>query len=411
MEVVYERCCGLDIHKQRIVACVIVPGPAGVPTKEIRTFGAMTAELLALADWLREQQVQHVAMESTGVYWQPIYNLLEDEFTLLLANARHLKTVPGRKTDVRDCEWIADLLRHGLLRASFVPARPQRELRELTRYRTMLVQERSAEINRLQKTLEGANIKLAAVATNVVGVSGRQILAELLAGTTDPATLAELARGRLRDKRPQLEQALTGQFRAHHRFLVAQQLAHLDALDGLIEEVNAEVERRLRPFDADQERLDTIPGIGRRGAEILLAELGTELGRFGSAAQLASWAGLCPGNRESAGKRLSGRTRHGNPWLRTLLVEAAQAAGRTQTYLGARFRRLAARKGRKRAAVAVAHDILRIVYYLLTRQTTFEDLGVTYLEQRDRQAVERRAVRRLESLGYTVTLEPTVPAA
>ncbi|HZS86067.1 MAG TPA: IS110 family transposase [Chloroflexota bacterium] len=348
---------------------------------------------------------------SLPAYWQPISNLGEDEFTLLLAHARHLKTVPGRKTDVRDCEWIADLLRHGLLRASFGPARPQRELRELPRYRTTLVQERSAEIKRLQKTLEGANIKLAAVASNVAGVSGRQILAELLAGTTNPAPLAELARGRLRDKRAQLEQALTGQFRAHHRFLVAQQLAHRDARDGLIEEVSVEVERRLRPVAADQERLDTIPGIGRRGAEILLAELGTELGRFGSAAQLASWAGLCPGNRESAGTRLSGRTRHGNPWLRSLRVEAAQAAGRTQTYLGARFRRLAARKGRKRAAVAVAHDILRIVYYLLTRQTTVEDLGVTYLEQRDRQAVERRAVRRLESLGYTVTLKPTVPAA
>jgi transposase len=406
MDIVYERSCGLDIHKKQIVACVIVPGPDGQPTKQIRTFGTMTADLLALADWLRGQEVRHVAMESTGVYWQPIYNLLEDEFTLLLANARHLKAVPGRKTDVRDCEWIADLLRHGLLQASFVPPRPQRELRELTRYRTALIRERSAEINRLQKTLEGANIKLAAVATNVVGVSGRQILAELIAGATDPALLAELARGRLRDKRPQLEQALTGQVRAHQRFLMAQQLAHLDALDGLIEEVSAEVERRLRPFAVEQERLDTIPGIARRGAEILLAELGPDLGRFGTAAQLASWAGLCPGNRESAGKRLSGKTRPGNPWLRTLLVEAAQAAGRTQTYLGARFRRLAARKGRKRAAVAVAHDILRIVYYLLTRQTTFQDLGVTYLDQRDRQGLERRAVRRLESLGYTVSLAP-----
>jgi transposase len=406
MDIVYKRCCGLDIHKKQILACVIVSGPDGQPTKQIRSFGTMTADLLALADWLRAQEVRHVAMESTGVYWQPIYNLLEDEFSLLLANARHLKTVPGRKTDVRDCEWIADLLRHGLLRASFVPPRPQRELRELTRYRTALIRERSDEINRLQKTLEGANIKLAAVATNVVGVSGRQILEELIAGMTDPATLAELARGRLRDKRPQLEQALAGQFRTHQRFLVAQQLAHLDALDGLIEEVSAEVARRLRPFAVEQERLDTIPGIARRGAEILLAELGPDLGRFGTAAQLASWAGLCPGNRESAGKRLSGKTRPGNPWLRTLLVEAAQAAGRTQTYLGARFRRLAARKGRKRAAVAVAHDILRIVYYLLTRQTTFQDLGVTYLDQRDRQVVERRAVQRLESLGYTVSLAP-----
>jgi transposase len=406
MDVVYERCCGLDIHKKQVVACVVVPGPDGQPTKQIRTFGTMTADLLALADWLRAQAVRHVAMESTGVYWQPIYNLLEDEFALLLANARHLKTVPGRKTDVRDCEWIADLLRHGLLKASFVPPRPQRELRELTRYRTALIRQRSDEVNRLQKTLEGANIKLAAVASNVVGVSGRQILQELIAGTTDPATLAELAHGRLREKRPQLERALAGQFQAHHRFLVAQQLAHLDALDGLIDEVSIEIERRLRPFGGEQERLDTIPGIARRGAEILLAELGADLGRFGTAAQLASWAGLCPGNHESAGKRTSGKTRPGNPWLRSLLVEAAHAAGRTQTYLGARFRRLAARKGRKKAAVAVAHAILRIAYYLLTRQTVYQDLGVSYLDQRDRQAVERRAVRRLESLGYTVSLAP-----
>jgi transposase len=232
MDLVYERCCGLDIHKKRVVACVIVPGPDGQPTKQIRTFGTMTADLLALADWLRAQEVRHVAMESTGVYWQPIYNLLEEEFTLLLANARHLKTVPGRKTDVKDCEWIADLLRHGLLKASFVPARPQRELRELTRYRTALVRQRSDEVNRLQKTLEGANIKLAAVASNILGVSGRQILTELVAGTTDSTALADLARGRLREKRPQLERALAGQFRPHQQFLVAQQLAHIDALDA-----------------------------------------------------------------------------------------------------------------------------------------------------------------------------------
>jgi transposase len=254
--------------------------------------------------------------------------------------------------------------------------------------------------------LEGANIKLAAVATNVVGVSGRQILQELIAGTTAPATLAELAQGRLREKRPQLEQALAGQFQDHHRFLVAQQLAHLDALDGVIDEVSAEIERRLRPFAAALDLLDTIPGIARRGAEIILAELGADLSRFGTAAQLASWAALCPGNHESAGKRTSGKTRRGNPWLRGLLVEAAHAAGRTQTYLGALFRRLAARKGRKKAAVAVAHAILRIVYYLLTRQTVYQDLGVTYLDNRERQAVERRAVRRLESLGYVVTLAP-----
>jgi transposase len=411
MDVVYPRCCGLDVHKRTVVACVIVSRTRGTPHKEIRTFGTMTAELLELADWLRAQEVTHVAMESTGVYWQPIYNLLEDEFTLLLANARHIKAVPGRKTDVRDCEWVADLLRHGLLKASFVPQREQRELRELTRYRTALIRERSAEVNRLQKTLEGANIKLAAVATDVLGVSGRQMLHELVAGVSDPAVLADLARGRLREKRPQLERALAGRFGAHQRFLVAQQLAHLDDLDDILAQLSGEIESRLRPCAAEAARLDTIPGVSQRTAEILLAELGADLNRFRSAAHLASWAGLCPGNHESAGKRHSGRTRQGNLWLRSLLVEVAQAAGRTQTYLGARFRRLAARKGGKKAAVAVAHKIIRIVYYLLTRQTVYQDLGVSYLDQRDRQAVERRAVRRLESLGYTVTLEPAVPAA
>jgi transposase len=316
MDVVYPRCCGLDVHKRTVVACVIVSRTRGTPHKEIRTFGTMTAELLELADWLRAQEVTHVAMESTGVYWQPIYNLLEDEFTLLLANARHIKAVPGRKTDVRDCEWVADLLRHGLLKASFVPQREQRELRELTRYRTALIRERSAEVNRLQKTLEGANIKLAAVATDVLGVSGRQMLHELVAGVSDPAVLADLARGRLREKRPQLERALAGRFGAHQRFLVAQQLAHLDDLDDILAQLSGEIESRLRPCAAEAARLDTIPGVSQRAAEILLAELGADLNRFRSAAHLASWAGLCPGNHESAGKRHSGRTRQGNPWLR-----------------------------------------------------------------------------------------------
>jgi len=411
MDVIYERCCGLDIHKKVVVACVITPGADGQPRKQIRTFGTMTADLEALAQWLRDQAVTHVAMEATGVYWQPIYNLLEETFTLLLANARHIKAVPGRKTDVKDCEWIADLLRHGLLRGSFVPDRAQRELRELARYRTTLVRERSSEVNRLQKTLEGANIKLAAVASDVLGVSGRQILDELVAGVTDAAALAALAQGRLRDKTDQLQRALAGRFGPHQRFLVAQQLAHIDELDTRIAAVSAEIEARLRPFAPALERLDTIPGISRRGAEILLAELGPDLAPFRSAAQLASWAGLCPGNHQSAGKRISGKTRKGNPWLRALLVQAAHAVGRTPTYLGARYRRLAARKGGKRAAIAVAHTILRIVYALLTNQTAYVDLGVNYFDQRDRQAVERRAVRRLEGLGYTVTLEPKDPAA
>ncbi len=353
MDILYERCCGLDIHKRTVVACLIVPSPAGRPRKEIRTFGTMTADLLQLSDWLTSESVTHVAMEATGVYWQPVWNVLEGSFTLLLAKARHIQAVPGRKTDVRDGEWIADLLRHGLLRPSFVPDRPQRELRELTRYRTALIRERSAEVNRRQKTLEGANLKLAAVATDLRGRSGQAILAALVAGQTEPTALAELVKRRLRAKLSELERALAGQFDGHQRFLVAQQVAHL-----------------------------------------------------------ASWAGMCPGNHESAGKRQSGRTRKGNAWLRSALTEAGQAAGRTKhAYLGAQYRRLAARRGKKKATIAVGHTILIIAYHLLTEHTTYQDLGVDYLEQRHRHAVERRLVRRLEALGNKVTLEPIDPAA
>ncbi len=412
MDVVHERCCGLDLHKRTVVACLFVAGPRGKPQKEIRTFGTMTAELLDLADWLAEAGCTHVAMESTGVFWKPIYNLLEGQFTLLLVNAQHIKAVPGRKTDVKDCEWIAELLRHGLLRPSFVPERPQRELRELTRYRTTLGRERSAEVNRLQKTLEGANIKLAAVASNIVGRSARAMLDALVAGAAPPAGVAQLARGRLREKLPQLEQALEGRFTEHQRFLIAQQLAHLDYLDEAITRVSTEIGERLRPLADEIARLETIPGIARRGAEILLAEIGSDMRRFPSAAHLAAWAGMAPGNHESAGKRLSSTTRKGSPALRALLVEAGHAAGRTKsTYLAAQYHRLTARRGKKRAAMAVGHTILVIVYHLLKRGTTYEELGGGYFDERDRQAVERRLVRRLEALGNKVVLEPRDPAA
>ena len=344
-------------------------------------------------------------MESTGVYWKPIYNLLEGSFELLLVNARHIKQVPGRKTDVHDCEWIADLLRHGLLRGSFVPDRPQRELRELTRYRTSLIRERAAEASRLHKTLEGANIKLGSVATDVLGVSGRQMLVALTAGTTDAATLAELARGKLRDKLPLLERALRGRVGAHQRFMLAQQLAHLEALDELIERVSAEVADRMRPFEAALARLDTIPGIGPRTAETLLAEIGANVDRFPTAGHLASWAGMCPGNDESAGKRRSGRTRKGDAWLRCALIEAAQAAARTRrTYLRAQYHRLAARRGKKKALVAVGHSILVIAYHILRDQTAYRDLGHLYFDERDRDRLSSRLVKRLEALGYTVNL-------
>jgi transposase len=412
MDVVHARCCGIDVHKRTVVACLLVSNSGGALSKEVRTFGTMTQDLLRLADWLTATGCTHVAMESTGVYWKPVYNLLEGALAVLVVNARHIKAVPGRKTDVRDCEWIAELLRHGLLQPSFIPDRPQRELRELTRYRTSLIQERSAEVNRLQKVLEGANIKLAAVATDIMGASGRAILAALVGGAGEATTLAQLARGRLREKIPQLEQALAGQFRAHQRFLVAQQLAHIDFLDEVIERASAEIAERVRPFEEAVALLDTIPGVGRRTAEVLVAEIGVEMTRFPTAAHLASWAGLAPGNNQSAGKRRHTQTRKGSPWLRAALVESAQAAGRTKsTYLGAQFRRLLPRKGKKRAAVAVGHSILIIVYHVLAKREPYQDLGVMYFDTRQRQAVEGRLVRRLEALGYTVSRQPPDSAA
>jgi transposase len=407
MEVVYERCCGLDVHKETVVACVVVPGTNQQhPHTEIRTFKTMTADLLELSAWLTTQGVSHVALESTGVYWKAPWNVLESSFTLLLVNAQHMKQVPGRKTDVRDSEWIADLLRHGLLKASFVPALPQRELRELTRYRTTLIRERAAERNRIHKTLEGAGIKLGSVATDVLGLSGRLMLAALVDGTTDAETLADLAKGSLRTKLPQLQRALTGHVGEHQRFLLAHQLAHLDGLDELIDQVGQEVTERLGPFQAKVERLDAVSGIGRRTAEIVLAEIGTDVARFPSAAHLASWAGLCPGNNASAGKRKSGKTTKGNVWLRSALIEAAQAASRTKdTYLASQYHHLVTRRGKKKAIVAVAHSLLRIVWHLLDHDCEYVDLGPRYLEDRDREQIQRSLIRRLEAFGLKVNVE------
>ncbi len=402
MEVIYERCCGLDIHKKSMTACVLVPG-----RKEIRSFGTMTEDVLHLSDWLTEQGVTHVAMESTGVYWKPIWNLLEGSFELLLVNAQHIKAVPGRKTDVRDSEWIADLLRHGLLRGSFVPERAQRELRELIRYRTSLIRERNSEVNRVQKTLEGANIKLGSVATDVMGKSSRQMLDALVAGLMDAAGMAELAKGKLRAKLPELEKALEGRVGEHQRFMLARQLAHIDFLNETIEQLDEEIQERMRPFEEQIERLDEIPGVGRRTAEVVVAEVGVDMERFPTERHLASWAGMCPGNHESAGKRQKGTTRKGNPWLRAALIEAAHAAGRKKdSYLSAQYRRLMTRRGKKKAAVAVGHSILVIAYSLLSRDTSYQDLGGEYFDERDRQAVEQRLIHRLEGMGYKVTLQP-----
>jgi transposase len=349
----------------------------------------------------------HVAMESTSSYWRPVYNLLEGQFEVLVVNAYHMKAVPGRKTDVKDAEWIANLLQHGLLRPSFIPSPAQRQWRDLTRYRTHLIEERARITNRLQAVLEDANIKLAAVVTDVRGVSARAMLEALVAGETDAATLSELARGRLRVKRELLAQALAGRFTAHHAFLVTEHLSHLDYLEEAITRTSSEIEQRLQDEQASIELLDTVPGISRRSAEILLAELGTDLSRFPSAKHLASWAGMCPGNQETGGRRLSGKTRKGNAWLRQVLIEIAHVAAKTKdTYLAAQYRRIAARRGKKRALVALGHTILVIIYHILTRREPYYDLGANYFDKRDHQRVEQRLVHRLERLGYQVNLQP-----
>jgi len=412
MQVVYERCCGLDVHKQTVVVCAVVPGPDGQPVKETRTFATLTEDLEALARWLVELGVTHVMMESTGVYWKPVFNLLDGRFAVLVVNAQHIKALAGRKTDVQDAEWLADLLRHGLLKGSFIPSEELRQLRDLTRYRTKLGDERKSEVNRVQKVLEDANIKLASVATDVMGVSGRAMLAELVKGETDAAAMAELAKGRLREKQELLVKALSGRVRPHHRFLLAQHLSHIDFLDEAIAQLDQQIEEQMRPFSAALATWDSLPGINRRIAEILIAEMGADLQPFEDAKHLASWAGMCPGNNESAGKRKSGRTRKGSPWLRRALIEAAHGAAHTKhKYFQALYRRLAARRGKQRAAVAVGHSLLVTGYYLITRQRTYQDLGENYFDERDREAVKRRAVLRLEKLGYRVDLMPTAAPA
>ena len=400
MDIVTQRCCGLDVHKKSVVACVITP--EGQQTRNFRT---MTNDLLSLADWLRELGVSHVAMESTGVYWKPVYNLLEEEFALMVVNAAHIKRVPGRKTDVTDAQWIAQLLQHGLLRPSFIPDRPQRELRELTRYRRSLIEERSREANRIQKLLEGANVKLSSVATDVLGVSGRAMLAALAAGEEDPQKLAELARGRLREKRADLEQALRGLLGHHQRYLLTRQLSHLEFLNREIDDLDQEVARRVDPFEETVRAVDTIPGIGRRTAEIIVAEVGTDMTRFPTPGHLASWAGVCPGNHQSGEKRGRSPVRKGNNWLKPALVEAARAAARTRTYLGAQYHRLARRIGANRAAMAVAHSMVVMLHHIIRTGQDYIDLGHGYFEDRDRAAIAKRSVRRLERLGFQVTLQ------
>ena len=404
MRTLHERCCGLDVHKKNVVACVLTP-----EGQEMRTFGTMTYDLLQLGDWLTERGVTHVAMESSGVYWRPVYNLLEDSFTLLVVNARHMKAVPGRKTDVKDAEWIADLLRHGLLKASFIPNRWQREIRELVRYRKTLVEERSRLVTRVQKVLESANIKIGDVITNVVGKSGRAMLTELAAGNEDVAAMANLALGTAKAKRPQLQHALAGSVGPHQRFMLQSQLRLIEQLEAEIEAITAQVEEGMRPFQAAVDLLDQIPGIGPRTAEQVLAETGIDMTRFPTSAHFASWARVCPGNNQSGGKRRQAGTGSGNPYLRTALIEAALGAvkaGRRQpNFFSSRYHRLVVRRGPQRAAMAVAHSMLVAIYRMLHDGAHFQDLGPNHFDERRKESLVRNSVRKLQELGYRVTLE------
>lgn len=442
MEIVYSHCAGLDVHKQTVVACVRIV-TMGQVTKETRSFGTMTADLLSLADWLLSHGITHVAMESTGEYWKPLFAILEGQFTVWVVNAQHIKQVPGRKTDVKDAEWIAELLAHGLLRPSFIPPQPQRDLRDLTRQRTNLIQERAAVANRLQKVLEWANLKLASVATDVLGKSGRAMLDAIVDGQSDVATLAALAQGRMRAKRAALEQALEDRGRDHHRFLIAQHLEHVDFLDEQIAAFDAQITALIEPPEdasivpsveegaatpmassspiaapADTSATpltwaeavsiwDDLPGVGRRVAEQLVAEIGTDLHQSQSAGHLASWAKLCPGNHESAGKRTSVSIGTGNSWLRSTLIQAAHAAVRVkESYLAAFYHRLVVRRGKKKAIVAVAHKLLVLAYTLIRKRQRYQDPGAGYYDTRQRDKLAHRLQARIERLGYNVTLEP-----
>lgn len=438
MEVTYSHCAGLDVHKKLVVACCLWPTENGKLSKETRSFGTTTQELLSLSSWLSSLEITHIAMESTGEYWKPIYNILESSFEVMVVNAQHVKNVPGRKTDVKDAEWIAELTRHGLLRGSFIPPLPQRDLRDLTRQRTTLVRERASVVNRLQKVLEWANIKLASVVTDITGLSARNILKALVEGQTEAQVLATYAKGKLVRKQAELEKALQGQVREHHRFLIASHLTHLEFLESqiaiferqigqLIEAQNpsendfdnsnclsnsmapdqSEVIVKPLSWQKAVELLDSIPGIARSTAELLIAEIGSDMSRFKSAAHLAKWAKLCPGNYESAGQRLGGRTGQSNTWLRSALVQSANSAVRCKnSYLSAVYRRLLARRGHKKAIIAVAHRILIALYHMLTKHEPYRDLGVHYLDTRQQELLLHRLCHRATTLGYQVQFTP-----
>jgi transposase len=410
MEQIHDRVAGLDVHRDQVTVCVRVPGPRGGVQTEKARFGTTTGGLAALAEWLAGHAVTLAAMEATGVYWKPVYYALEDRFAVWLCNARHVKNVPGRKTDMSDAEWLADVAAHGMVRPSFVPPPPIRELRELTRYRKTQIDVRAAEIARLEKVLQDAGIKLTSVASKVLTQSGRAMVESLIAGERDPAALAGLAKGKLRPKIPQLTEALRGHFGAHHAIVAARILAHLDFLDDTIAELDREVGARVAGrYQQAARLLAEVPGLERRSVEVIIAETGADMSCFPSPAHLASWAGLCPGNHESAGKRRKVATTPGNPWLQRTMIESARAAARTRdSYFCAQYRQIARRRGPNKAAVAVAHSLLDVIWHMLTTGEVFADLGADYFTSRhDKEHQTLRLVSQLEKLGYTVELVPT----
>jgi transposase len=407
VQVVHERCAGLDVHKKSVYGCVLWFDEAGQKHEEIRRFGAVTAELLRLADWLRQNRVSHVAMEATGVYWRPVWAVLEGQFELMLVNPHHVKAIPGRKTDVKDCEWLADLLQHGLVRGSFVPPTEIQDLRDLTRYRAELAQAQNRVANRIQKVLEQANIKLSSVACDTLGVSGRRMIEALIAGENDPKNLADLAQKRLRQRIPELEMALSGRVRSHHRFLLKEHLDEWKALAERICRVEQEIDRLIGPFEHAVTLWRTIPGIDRVTACSLVAEIGVNMGQFPSPQHLAAWAGMCPGQNETGGKRKSGKTRDGDRWLRRSLCQAAWAASHKKNcYFSGQFKRIAARRGIKRALIAVAHAILIVIYTVLKTATSYRELGGDYLDTIHKEQLQKYFIRRLQRLGLTVSVQP-----
>jgi transposase len=412
MKVILERVAAGDVHRDMVKVCGRRPGAAAEREEWVQTFPTHSAGLLALRDWLKALEVTHVALESTGVYWKPIYYVLENDFQVLLVNAAHAKNVPGRKTDTADCCWLAQLLECGLLKASFIPPPPLRALREVARYRIVQTQERAREVQRLHAVLQDAGIKLSSVATDIRGVSGRAMIDHLVEGQADPEALSQLARGQLRAKLPQLRQALAGHFNRHHAFLVAEILAHVDYLEESLARLSQRVEELLRPFEAEAQRLQTIPGVGVKTAQVMVAEFGVDMSKFPTRKHLGAWSGLCPGQHQSAGRRKTQRTRPGNRWLRSACMEAAWAAVREgDNYLAAQYHRLVGRRGKKKAIVAVAHSMVEIAHTLLSRQVNYRDLGADYFLRLNRQVIERRCVHQLQKLGYHVTLTPETEAA